>query len=119
MNAKSDNAKLETLVRECLSRSLGKRMIFASLTDLYNAGQFSNVRKRNLAEEIGDQLCCSALIREFGVWVFAEYGDGQMVFVHLGEPPTVDRTNENHPDFIQQSIAAGLAVSLNKILRRV
>lgn len=114
----NDLSKIETLVRECLSRSKGKRMIFASLNDLHYAGKFSNVRKRNLAEEIGDCLCGTHIIREFGVWVFTEYGDGQMVFVHLGPAPRPSE-DENAPDFIKQQIDAGLAVSLNSILRRI
>lgn len=118
---KADSEKVEALVRECLIKGKGKKAIFASLNLLYEHGKFSNIRKRNFAEEVADCLCGSDLIKEFGSWVFTEYGDGQMVFAFLGyTKPNSEASENNNGDggLIKQLVDEHVAVDLNKILRR-
>jgi len=58
--------------------------VYVSTRKFYEACQLSGLQRRFFNEEVNDVLTGTAFCRKFGIWVFAEVGDGYSVFVYLG-----------------------------------
>lgn len=81
----ADSLKVTELVKTTLAATIAenKTVCFVYLASFFGAGKFSHMRKHNFVEEVSDELTSTELNKQFGSWVFTEYGDGYYVFVKL------------------------------------
>lgn len=57
---------------------------------LYNVCKFSNLKRTQFAEEVGEILSGTKWCNAHGVWLYTEYESGVWVFVKMSEPKGPD-----------------------------
>lgn len=82
---KADREKLEEIlamdVLASYRQAPGGTAVMVNTRELFAYCQFSNLKRIHFLEEVQD--CLLALPTELGTWAYAEFGDGEAIFVKL------------------------------------
>lgn len=93
-NAK-DSEKLYSKLTALLSAAedeKGTDKLLVDLNDFYQECKFSNLNKSRFVAEIQDALTATSLIRQHGVWLFAEWDLKQYILVRISSERRLTRT---------------------------
>lgn len=67
--------------------------IFVRHRAMYEACKFQSLRACDFADEVDDALSANEICDQYGIWVFAEFGDGYSVFHRLCSKSAVGTAN--------------------------
>lgn len=83
-----DEQKLVAAIEAILKPHIASQatFVFVHGNTFYNSCALSYMRKKYFHDDVSEQLSCSTLCKNYGEWLYTEYGDGMYVFVRMTRP---------------------------------
>lgn len=84
----ADAQKVENKIIEILESltQLNHTQALVHGRDFYRACQLEKLPGSRFVDEVSDTLTLTDICKKYGVWLYAEYGDGMYAFVKSQEP---------------------------------